>query len=619
MQAAVLSGINLRSENNAIKLDLKSAIEFKNEEEIQNSVALLGKDVMSNNTKSEREIGAAGFIFGSDTSPENIVDTFSKVAVSVNVAEYIPKMNELYRKLTDISAQEVQAGEENGAWKDLKISMEKVDVDVPETNSISFDVGSKISGLPMDVKFDIPFIGFGVTVNSDNLILGQVAGLKYDSGSLAVKPQLQFFQNDNAYQNLATILGQILFNRGEAGDTYVIPHTLNFGFSKDTSVKTFQKLQLPVNIKNFVAKKIAEKPDPTKNSILNWWSVVTEEGIVTDLEFPGDDWSFLNVKAKVLGRTAYQKNKEGEVAFVANVPIFDIKLPKAKIILVPILENDQTARAMYLGTEKFISFQDFGSDSRHGYVTLTGTGGAKFSVLQNTYFWSNELKLFHPIKLNLVPMWPWDPKDPFDLRLPIKMLMSFRNGGPLHLDMGTIRLEVKNEGKRLISLNSEGDWIVRNYLEGAGDDKNLVNQGKFHVEVPLSSLSPIAIIKVIDTLLNKKGLEFELNFNQDGKDISYVPKIFKALNSFGGFSELGPLMAAILANLQFEFMGIGKDDFEFVQRILDEVRKWMQKHFPGLKDRIPTLPSSEDRSLAAFSQPGAVTVIESQNFVVVSH
>ena len=563
----VLSGIELKSAVSDLSLRFQGEFEFHSDDDVQNSVASLAKDIFNNNAASKAEVGGAGFMFGSDSKKENIVDTFSKVAISIPISKFIPELSKKY----DTILQSVMASldppnslatvpKNNATTAGLPVVMKKAEVDIIEKNTMSIETEADVSTLPFKVQVDMPLLSIGIRSNNDDIVKTTVDGTKVSpEGKFSSLIKIKFQENDQAYQTFCEIANMIQAHQGPAKDHIITTHSLIFG-KNGKEIKTFQKVEMPLNIKPIVTKMIETKPDPNANIVYNWWSVLTEQGVVTLFQLfedTGADFSWFKMKAKITAKTAVQKDRKGEVVFVANIKVVDIKLPKVNAILIPILENDSTAKGLFMGTDKFLAFEDFGSDGRNGYTIITGSNGAKLDAFKNNWVWAGEVKLFHPLTMNMVPIWPMDIKDPLQFRLPLQVLLSFKNGGPLHMDIGKMKLNVYLRGRKMLGMESRGDWVVRNWLEGAGDEKHLVNQGKFYMEIPLR-LFATGIIELIAALVRGTDLQFELTLLRGDHEITWAPKIFDALNKMGGLESLGPMIGTILKNINFKVFGIGK-------------------------------------------------------------
>ena len=573
-----MSGIQLKSDRRDLNVGFSGELAFHSDEDIQTAVASLAQAIFKNDVSTSSEVGGVGFAFGSDSKNENIVDTFSKVSISVLVQRFIPEIHKIYQSsLTSLTDVESFLQMSSNSTISFPIVMKRAVVDVPEKNTLSIDTLADVSSLPFKAAIDIPHLSLSIRSNKDEIIRTNILNTKVSSdGQVSTLVNIKFQENDAAFQNLFEVANRIQAHKVEANDDLITTHSIAFG-SSEKKILTFQKVEFPLRIKPIVDKLIQKQPDPNANIVHNWWSVFTEQGIVTLFELWEDnglaDFSWLKIKAKITAKTAVQKDREGEVVFVANIAVLDINIPKINAVLAPIIENDSTARGLFLGTEKFLGFKDFGSDGRNGYAVLTGTTGAKLTAFQNCWVWAGEVVLFHPMTLNLVPSWIWDPRDPLQLRAPLMTLLSFKNGGPLHMDIGKMTLTAFKNGRKMFALESKGDWVIRNWLEGAGDFQKPLNQGKFFFEFSIRLVTPFALIDLIDGLIHRNEMQFSLILKRGDQEISWAPKVFDALYKMGGLAALGPMIGKILKNINFRVFGIGKRRRESTITIGDTVKR----------------------------------------------
>jgi hypothetical protein len=614
------SGIEVKSANNNIDLSINAENVFSNDVEIQNSVALLAKDILEKRTETATEAGFTGFVFGADSSAANAIDTFSKVAVSLNISPVLPKINELAEKAIALVKDILNKPLSSGPLKDIKLDIKEVVVDVHDTNVLSADVDASLTGLPIDIQIDLPFIGANVGWNAGELVYSDIRNMKFVDGSLKTQALIKFMDNKPAAQSIFQILGNILFHRKvEVSDT-VAGHSVGFGYSPETQVQTFSKIKLSLELKSIVADVTKYFDEKRPMEILDIQAVIMEEGIVCHVTFSVAA-PFLKVKANILAAVGYQENGQGPVETLVTVPVYDIKLPSVSIVLQTVLENASTAKVIKMGIDKLLSFVDFASDAKLGYLVVTGSNGKKLTAFEDAWFGAGELILWSPINADVLLRNPGEPDGDGIYNLPVEVSISFRNGGSLHLDVGRIVAGVKSPtGQTLLGLESKGDIVILNYLEGADVPENPPSIGTLAANIPIKDLDLQEIIKTIKALLEGDKISLDFNLIRGGKPVSWANTIFKQILQVGLLSEIGPILSILLLHIVLE---ISVDDqmriLNFFEPVLNRIAQWVWKFLPKLVSVLPITKGNSTLLPMPTKLSGKKVLLQTSNFKLIGH
>jgi hypothetical protein len=574
LDLSLLSGVKLNTLENQLKLDLKSLVEFPNSEISQQSFAVLAKDLINGNQATSSQLGGTGFTFGSDGAAENLIDTFSKVSISIEIAPYMKQIEELFKKAID-AASDMIKNPPSELIPGLNVEKSSADLDVYDEGTLIMNAAASIKGLKYDLLVDIPFIFTDVKYNNGNFVSTSLNNLKLENGEFKVEILVSIAENDPALQSVFDIMGNILFHRKVESDAIVTIGKAAFGTSKASHVTTFALVQGEVHLKPFVAAAIdyTDKNRPIEIEDID--ANLAATGIFADVVFS------INAPFKILagGTAGLSYNVNGEKVKALNVEIKKIEMPLAQLKLTPIEENDAIVKALGVAMVKLLGFQDFASDAQIGYATLIGSkNGIRFERLSNVYFDATNISMFTPLVLNAVPSWHWKPLYHGELR--VKSDLSFPNYGPLHLNLGSLDIVVQIGTKNSVFVKSDGEFTVLNKHEGAAVDKDYLSMGKFDISVPVKGLTPIALLKPIASLIVGREMKIDLAIKRDGQELVWVTRIFKGLEKTGVFEQIGPLFGIILSNLRIELNSVDLETIPLLGRLVAKIKKLIIMRFP---------------------------------------
>jgi hypothetical protein len=594
----------VKSENNAVALDVVTGVVFQNEPSIQDAAANL-VDALIERRNITGSVGVRGFEFGNDRS--DFIDTFSKVALSLPLEPFGPMLTKLTDDVIKTILGLIQNPPTSGPFKDVKLNIEKVDVDVVEANTIQADITATVEGLPIDALIDLPYVFTAANYNRTALVESTVSNVKFQQGKFSTSASLFFPENRAAAQSIFETLGNVLFHRKVPIQLSIGFDRLGFGASKTNQVQTFSKAKPNIQVGEFIAQinDYVDKNRPIE--IADIQASVQAEGIVADVTMTLPATPFLNLKAAFLSAVTYQRDGQGPYLRLVDIPFPIIDIPRFRLILVPYPEDPSaTAEALAAGLVNLLTFRDFASFARLGYVTLTGSKGHKFSAFDKAYFPASDLRFWSPLYLNLVPTWPWNPRNPFELIVPVAAKLSFANNGPFHLNIGKLDVSVRVGSKEIVSIESEGDVVFLNKHEGAAqtDPKKFKNMGTFVLKIPGN---PFRIVEVLQQLLSGNGLNAIIDVKRNGKSVPYVPIIATQMLEKGALNALFPFIGVIISNIRLRVLGIGFD-----HPIFGRITQWIVNNLPGARPQPQALIDSGNGT-------AVVRPLEGQHLVIISH
>jgi hypothetical protein len=594
----------VKSENNEVALDVVTGVVFQNDANLQDAAAnLIGAIVERRNITGS--VGFRGFEFGNDRS--DIVDTFSKVALSLPLEPFGPTISKLTDDLIKMVIALIQNPPTTGPFKDVKLNIEDVDVDVVETNTLQADISATVEGIPIDALIDLPYVFTTANYNQTALVESTVSNIKFQQGKFTASTLLFFPENRNAAQSIFETLGNVLFHRKVPVQLSVGFERLGFGPSKENQIQTFSRAKPNVQIGDFIAQinDYVDKNRPIE--IADIQASVQPEGIVADVTMTLPATPFLNLKASVLSAVTYQRDGVGPFLRLVDIPFPLIDVPRFRLILVPYPEDPSaTAEALAAGLVNLLTFRDFASYARLGYIVMTGSKGHKFTAFDKAFFPASVLQFWSPLYLNLVPTWPWNPRNPFELIVPVAAKLSFANNGPFHLNIGKLDVSVRVGSKEIVSIESEGDVVFLNKHEGAAqtDPKKFKNMGTFVLKIPGN---PFRIVEVLQQLLSGNGLNAIIDVKRNGKSVPYVPIIATQMLEKGALNALFPFIGVIISNIRLQVLGIGFD-----HPIFGRITQWIVNNLPGSRPQPQALIDSGNGT-------AVVRPLEGQNLIIISH
>ena len=618
LEVSVTKPLKIQTENNKLALDLVSEIKFQNSEPAQNAVASLVKSAISQ-ASIQTVAGVADLRFGSDNSPDNIIDTFSKVSVSIGIAPFVPQLKEMTSKLIN-STSGIMSSPATGPLKDVNVTISNVDMDVFDEETLVSNVEAFVSGLPFDLQVSVPYSYAGVQFNGKDFVANTIKNLAFKDGKLSTQILIYVPDNQPALQKVMDIAGNILFHRFVPVNDTIALHSLGFGFSQQQSAQTFSKVIAEVNIGSIVDKAIASVNASRPIEILNIDGRAAAAGIDADVIFSMSA-PFFKLLAKTEGQARYQLNSSLPQVVACKVPIHSFRLPLVQLTLEPVVTpvgSGGTIDALAQAAVPLLTFQEFATYATLGYATLTGTNGKVFKKMSQVGFNAGELVLFNPIVMNLVPTWPWSPSHPFSLQMPVKVVVSFPNMGYLHLDVGRLEAGITMGGSTLLSAYSKGNIVILNNHEGANqtDIRKFKTMATIDIGIPLNDLNPITIFKIFQTLAQGKGVVPDLKVFQGDVELTYFPIIVNGLGQAGVIQDLVPFIGTVLGHLRPEIGGINPNNIPVIGPILKAIEKKIMGWLPDAHSSASqTLSLGSDNSSFNTSS----TVIDSKHIIVISH
>ena len=618
-------------------------MEFESDVSTQRSVGLFARDVLTKNEETKTELSISDFRFGMDSKPENTIDIFEKIVLTGSAAPLIKPLSNLVNGAENEETVH-STGNTTTEASGIDFIVKDITVDVVETNTLQTDVDIQFFGFPTspltggnyDLMVDLPYLSLALIWNDNLMLSTEIRNLKFAKGALKTSIMSKFAENPAVHQSAFDVIGDLAFRRTRTVIDQAGGASLGFGSSFDKRIQTFQLIKLSKPIEKYV-RKISDYN--IKNNVLfidDLQNILMEQGIYAETRLSIGK-KHLNMKAKIEAAATYQKDGKGPEAKLVDLQIVNIGAP-TKLVMKPDLSKTGTAAGLGMVLEKLLSWKDFGSFAKIGYLKMTGSRGHKLNVFETVSFPACPISMWDPIHADVLLIDPTaklaaqqkalgnstvvDKAENF--MIPIDAFISFRNAGPLHMDLGELAVEIKLDGNTLVKSKSFKNIVFRNKNEGADIPEPFINQGRFYTEIAADDLSLDAIKATIHKLVeNKDKLDITFQLKRDGVPIGYVGEILHQLLDSPALGDVGPLLGGVLAHIVATLLSEVPADAPSWPELYSSINKWMKSNLPNV--RKVELPTSESPSSfpvdlnGLFIHPSSKVVLESPQFKLVAH
>jgi hypothetical protein len=255
----------------------------------------------------------------------------------------------------------------------------------------------------------------------------------------------------------------------------------------------------------------------------------------------------------------YQIEGEGPLIRAANATFQDVTVSPGNpitfdVLIEPIFENDAMVLAMKEAVLYMFNEQDYAQHARLGYIILTGTNGATFDLMQDASFQAPELFLYRPWTFDVLPS---NPISKLGVEIvPLDFVVTFPNTGPLHINLGQMKVSIDAGHEEVIILESKGSIVIKNVLEGGAFGNNPEN-GVFEVKLPWSNFNPIRFFKNLMALMRKRDFSVDIDVIRPGFGrVMWFNKLIKEVLSLKEIMAFIPVLIAMIGRIHFKLFGI---------------------------------------------------------------
>ncbi|KAJ3411177.1 hypothetical protein HDV05_002643 [Chytridiales sp. JEL 0842] len=580
LDAALPSGIVIKTENDEVVLNIGADVFLKDGEPLQNAISRLVDEFVSTGPFSGTA-GASNLVFGASGS--DFIDTLSKATVSLKMDPFLQPIRKFANDLID--------GVLNGQ-SSYKLGLQSVVVDMESSTTLAVKGEAKIDGLPGDISVNIPYFSTAARFNGQDFIAAEVNGLKFTSGVVSAVARISFTDNEPVADELFGIVGNLAFHRPMRLQTTATATGITFGASSQDSFKLASKAAVTVGLQRFAQLGAdyfeANRPLELHDIQAQVLGVGIQSHVVTR-PLPASlpiSANLGTVAAKVLWRMEGKKERQYTVvdAYFTNVKIAPNQPISFDLLLAPDMGERGVLTPLNEAIPYLVQFEDYAQHAWLGAVNLyKGEAGVgePFSIFRNSMFRAPDLYLWQPITIKPVASNIFTREG-----LRFKLEFSFPNPGPLHLNVGSIVAGIKDRDDRtdIIRLSTPGPVVVQNVNEGANENggRDAVLNNEFEIVIPWSDFNPFTFFgRLVDLIEPLKNYDIVIETIRPGEGpVSWVNKCLEQLPG-NLVANLLPVVVALLSKVKIELFGfsLSASLIPGLSRFLDRARQKLDQ-FP---------------------------------------
>ncbi|KAF9400313.1 hypothetical protein BGX21_004567 [Mortierella sp. AD011] len=510
--------ITLTSSDNKVALSVQSLINLDSSSAIQTKVAAIASEVMGSSGSQNVNLAISNIAFGgSASSTFHILD---KVKISIPLASYIQELTSAVSSLTSSSTTSA-------------FSISELDVSAPDANDLTVALSASISGIGSKISVDMPYIGVQVSVDDTGFVYPTINNFQLSNGNIALTLDLAFQSGaSKIVSSLSDPVSELLFGTLGTVSGSIVVNSVVFGASASQSFDIASKIGLEIGLNSVfqAAKTYLSSSNSLSFSDAN--TAMTTTGVQTTISISGASLSSLPLKVNFPISLSCLYNGD---AFI------DIQTTSMSL----------TSSPWAIGIKADVIEPEFGT--------------AMSAIIPNTLEWKNILEGVTIGKLALgactvlselvitppsITLWspitiPLNKLSPHLSPLGMDFAISFVNGGPLQLDIGSIDIMVTKGTTQVLEIQNIGGPLQLHSSSQNG------GQNLFSMNVALK-FNILELITVIPSLLNP-GTSYSFSFSTTSSSGDTMPWLQDALNGVPDsiYSNLLPILANALRNVKF--------------------------------------------------------------------
>ena len=255
----------------------------------------------------------------------------------------------------------------------------------------------------------------------------------------------------------------------------------------------------------------------------------------------------------------YQIAGEGPLIKAADASFDNLSVSPGKpvsfgVLIEPNFENNSIVDVMKEAVLFMLNDTDYAQNARLGYIKLTGLNGAVFDLMDEAYMQAPDLYLYRPLTFDVRAVNPLT-KQGVEI-VPLEFVVTFPNTGPLHINLGQMKVSIDAGDQDIIVLESKGSIVVKNVLEGGAIDTNPEN-GVFGIKFPWSNFNPVHFIRNLIELMRKRDFSMDVDLIRPGfGPVEWLNRLTKELVSMQEVKALIPVLISMIGRIHFKLFGI---------------------------------------------------------------
>jgi hypothetical protein len=525
----ILPDVKIVSSNNVISTDFTVALIFQDSDGLQDEVAALAKSLIegNNGTVIPGNANINGLLFGSSNSDKDIINTFSKVLISIPLN---PILQPIKAMITNIINGFIDG---TGA---VKLALDDVSVGIKNSNTLTADIAADLTGLPQ-ISLNIPFASVDVSINGGLFVSTVINGMKFEGSKFTASAELGFKDNKQLANQLAVIVSDLVFRRL----TYAVSlpvgiNNLIFGPSPQKTFGLTRKISVGMDVGKFINDFSDFNQKNNLITIENIQSQLTQQGVEATVISPAIPNLPLNLNIPSLLAQVFFNGVSGGISKAAVKPNVKKGQSKWEFGLTIIIENGPMSQALETAVPNLLAFKSYTDGASLGGVILCTSDDClnppdnSFKIFNEINFVPPPLFLFNPINVELTKILPT-----------LTLNTLFTNTGPLHADIGNFVLSLQSSGTSIFEVTSSQPIVIQNNLENGG--KNVIP-----VEAKLT-LDPLQIPKLLLDLVDfEKDFAIVLQVNKNGDQIGWLNDLLKNLPQTV-VKNLLPILQGLIKNI----------------------------------------------------------------------
>ncbi|KAF9924488.1 hypothetical protein FBU30_005559 [Linnemannia zychae] len=409
-----ISGITIASGNNQVAFKANTLINLSSGVDIQAKVAAIAAETMgSGGGAPKTNLILSNIAFGA--SANNVFHILDKVKISIPLGPYIQK---LAGTIADISGG-------NSA-----LNINQLGFTASSASELSVAVDAVIGGVGSKISVEMPYIGLQVSANGDGFVYPSINNLQLSNGKIELTMALPFQPAaQNIFSSLSNPISQLIFSErvGTVPGTLVI-NNVKFGASADQSFDIASRIGLSIEMSSIFQKLQSFTTSQGSLQLSDINAVLLDAGIDTSFSISGPSLDNLPLKLNFpISFGGYFKNDTFVSAQIASMHLN--KSPwSLDMTIKPSGPSTQPAVSSMItnGLQNKDVFQD---------IILRGLSLGSFTVLSGLSIYlpaiaSGSTATAQDVTTHLTP-------------LGADFKVSYTNTGPLRVNMGSIRILVK--------------------------------------------------------------------------------------------------------------------------------------------------------------------------------
>ncbi|KAJ3353860.1 WD repeat-containing protein 5 [Kappamyces sp. JEL0680] len=454
----VPAGISITDKAGHVDIAVAATVQLGNSTAVQTAVADLAYQFQKNLPYTVQP-AVGGLLLGATSKPEDVIDTFSLIALPLDLGS------------TAAQASESPAASTSNGFS---YNINQLDLDVKDESSLmsAVDVAWNLTQYPpFDLDVQIPVFGGNIHLNDNDLLNAYLHDVSITYGRAQATLTLPWTAKNTTLQAIGTKIQQFLDGGSVDGSDVIVGNGLVFGMSLEDSVQSFALANATKPVKELVdGLKGNSTTTSDSSSLLHELKVsvlpTTIEAAASLNQTLVDQFSHLASKLAVSVATRYQENHQGVVNDLVKVVIPPVaNAGHITVVVQPFMDSDHSfprAVLTYLNS-KTSTLSDFSV----GALALTGSNGKVFAAWSELFLNVPATKAststdtqsgqnWFPVVFGLWNPNPTAPNDlatPFDISDEIGLEIKLHNTGPIHIDLGNLALTAST------NITSPKEWL----------------------------------------------------------------------------------------------------------------------------------------------------------------